>query len=265
LLLLLSNPKTAETLLTMAIAVAKSRGYELEVLHVIVVPRHQFLAEAQVRTTLGQRLLRQSVRLGQKTQVPVHTQIRVAHDLAEAILDTIKTRHINLVIMGWKGSTTAPGRIFSRVVDTMIRQAACKVMLIKLGSHHQFDRWLVPVAGGPNVEQAIQLLPALTSLSQKPQVTLCQVFEPDPTKPNLTTLDRAARFLQQDLDGAVATVPIQSHGVAEAVLNYAQQDHTDVILLGASREGLLQQVTHGNIPAAISRSHDQTVILVRGT
>jgi CIC family chloride channel protein len=138
-------------------------------------------------------------------------------------------------------------------------------MLIKLGNHHQFDRWLVPVAGGPNVEQDIQLLPALANLSQKPQVTLCQVFEPNSAEPNLTTLDRAAQFLQQYLDGAIATAPIQSNGIAEAVLDYARQNHSDVIILGASREGMLQQVAHGNIPAAISRSHDQTVILVRGT
>jgi CIC family chloride channel protein len=35
--------------------------------------------------------------------------------------------------------------------------------------------------------------------------------------------------------------------------------------MGASREGLLQQAMHGNIPAAIARSNQQTVILVRSS
>jgi CIC family chloride channel protein len=37
-----------------------------------------------------------------------------------------------------------------------------------------------------------------------------------------------------------------------------------VIVLGASREGLLQQAIKGNIPEAIARYGDRTVILVRG-
>ena len=261
-LVLVGNPKTAATLLKMAIAIAHDRHYELEALHVIVVPRHQVLAEAPVRTTLGQRLLRQAVRLGNASQVPVHTQIRVAHDLSEAILQTIKARHIDLMLMGWKGSTTTPGRIFSRVVDTLIRQAACKVVLVKLSIDHPFDRWLVPMAGGPNAEQAIKLLPSLTALSPTSSITLCQVFEPADT-PDLARLNQAAHLLRSRFSRAIATVPIRADSVAEAVLDYAQQNHSDVILLGASRESLLQQVLQGNIPAAISRSKNQTVILVR--
>ncbi|WP_315787679.1 chloride channel protein [Fischerella sp. JS2] len=263
LLVPLSNPKTAGILLAMAVAIARDRHYEIECLHVIVVPRHQSLAEAHVSMRVGQRLLRQAMRLGQAWDVPVHTQIRVAHDLSEAILQTIKERHINLVLMGWKGSTATPGRVFSRVVDTVIRQAACEVVLVKLKDHSQFERWLVPIAGGPNSQQAIALLPALTSLSRTPTVNLCQVFEQDEIKPNTTSLTTAADFLKQHLDGSVTTTPVHATSVTDAVLECAKQNHSDVIILGASREGLLQQVVHGNIPATISRNSQQTVILVR--
>ncbi|MCY7275399.1 MAG: universal stress protein [Phormidesmis sp. CAN_BIN44] len=37
-----------------------------------------------------------------------------------------------------------------------------------------------------------------------------------------------------------------------------------MIVLGATREGLLQQVIKGNIPEEIARQCDCTVILVRG-
>ncbi|BAZ68617.1 MAG: chloride channel protein [Pelatocladus maniniholoensis HA4357-MV3] len=263
LLVPLCNPKTAENLLQMAVAIARDRHYEIECLHVIVLPRHQALTETHVSMRVGQRLLRQAMRLGQAWDVPVHTQIRVAHDLSEAILQTIKDRHINLVLMGWKGSTTTPGRVFSRVVDTIIRQAACEVVLVKLQDQSNFDRWLVPVAGGPNSQQAIALLPALTSLSKTPTVNLCQVFEPDETKPDTTSVNKAAHFLEQRLDGMVKIAPIHATSIADAILKSAKRHNTDVIILGASREGLLQQVVHGNIPATISRNSQQTVILVR--
>ncbi len=263
LLVPLCNPKTAENLLQMAVAIARDRHFEIECLHVIVLPRHQVLSETHVSMRTGQRLLRQAMRLGQAWDVPVHTQIRVAHDLSEAILQTIKDRHINLVLMGWKGGTNTPGRVFSRVVDTIIRQAACEVVLVKLQDQNHFDRWLVPIAGGPNSQQAIALLPALASLSKTPNVKLCQVFDPDENQPDTTSLTKAAHFLEQKLDGMVKTAQVRDTSIADAILRFAKRHNTDVIILGASREGLLQQVVHGNIPATISRNSQQTVILVR--
>jgi len=259
----LSNPKTADTLLKIAVAIARDRQYEIECLHVIVVPRHQALAEANVKTTHGQRLLRQAVRLGQAWQVPVHTQIRIAHDLSGAVLETIKMQHIDLVLMGWKGSTTTPGRVFSRVVDTLIRQATCDVVLTKLTERQYFDRWLVPMAGGPNAQQAVQLLPALASLSRAPEVRLCQVFQPGSSNPDMTVLEKASHFLNRRLHCSVITTSVQANSISEAVVECAQQNQSDVIILGASRVGLLQQVVKGNIPEAISRHSHCTVILVR--
>ncbi|MHC5832274.1 MAG: universal stress protein, partial [Nostoc sp.] len=98
--------------------------------------------------------------------------IRVTHDVAQAILETINEEHIDLMLMGWKGSTSTPGRIFGDVVDSIIRQAPCEVVLVKLGTTplsplptpHSFNRWLVPMAGGPNSRLAIKLLPALLTL-----------------------------------------------------------------------------------------------------
>ena len=48
------------------------------------------------------------------------------------------------------------------------------------------------------------------------------------------------------------------------MISLAESQHCDVILLGASREGLLQNVIHGNIPTMIASQVQSTVILVRG-
>jgi len=263
LLLPLSNLKTADTLLKMAIAIARDRQYEIECLHIIVVPRHQSPAEAPVSTAASQRLLRQAMRQAQAWHIPIHTQVRVAHDLASAVLQSIQERHIDLVLMGWKGSTATPGRIFSRVVDPVIRQAACDVVLVKLQEDAHFDRWFVSMAGGPNAQQAIQLLPSLLTLSKAPEIKLCQVFEPSNDTPDITILEKATHFLQQHLSASVTTIPICAKSIPEALLDCAHHYQSQVIVMGASREGLLQQAIHGNIPATIAHSNDQTVILVR--
>lgn len=266
LLVLLANPHTAESLLKLAAAIAQERHYELECLKVILIPPGQAPAETAVRTTNSRRLLRRAEQVGRERQIPVHTQIRVAHDLASAILETVKQQHIDLILMGWKGRTTTPGRVFGGVVDTVIRQAACEVILVKLAAEPEpptFDRWLIPIAGGPNAQEAIKLLPALVSLSPAPDVELCQVFDPSQPDPDTATLEADARFLHRRLDCPVQANPVFASSIAETILKLADRDLRDVIILGASRESLLQQAIKGNIPEAIARRSAGTVILVR--
>jgi chloride channel protein, CIC family len=301
LLVPIANPKTAANLLQLAAAIARDRNYELECLQVIPIARHHSPSETTVSTAISRRLLKHATRLGQTWQIPVHTQVRVTHDIAHAILETLKERHIDLVLMGWKGTTDTPGRIFGSVVDTIIRQASCDVVLVKFGaghtgthqtgdyhdatnppSHqatdrpvdrldpasdlarHRFDRWLIPTAGGPNSRRAMRLMPGLVALSQRAEIQLCQVCAPDTDLPNLTPLEEARAYLNRHLSVSVTVVSVCARSVADAVIDLAQKDQCDVIVLGATREGLLQQVIQGNIPEEIARRCSCTVILVRG-
>jgi len=285
LLVPLSNPQTMHGLMKLALVIARDRNYEIECLQVITVPRHSSPSETAVNTTLSRRILKRAVHQGNIWSIPVHTQIRAAHTTAEAVLETVKERHIDLLLMGWKGSTSTPGRIFGDTVDTAIRQADCDVVLVKMGdeligSHlpsneieqsslamllrlTQLKRWLVPIGGGPNADYAVTLLPALVSLSQAPEIFLCHVSAPNDQSYDTSPLERSAAFLQQQTQASVVITSVCAQSVVEAVVDMAQNNQCDVIVLGASREGLLQQAIQGNIPEAIARNCDCTVILVR--
>jgi CIC family chloride channel protein len=269
LLVTVANPETADTLLQMAITIARDRHYELECLQIILVSRHSSPSETEVRTTKSRRLLKHAEALAKKSHIPIHTQIRVAHDVAQAILETIKERHIDLIFMGWKGNTSTPGRIFGTVVDTIIRQAACDVVLVKLGNisdSNHFNRWLVPMAGGPNAPIAIKLLPALVTLGNDAEIRLTQVFKPSELQPDMKVLEESTRQLMRhrNLQSNVIAEPIQANSVCEGVINLVKTEGYDVVVLGASREGLLQQAIQGNIPETIASGIESTVILVRG-
>lgn len=264
LLVPLSNPQTAPTLLKLAAAIAAESDYELECLHVITIPRGNAPSETRVRTTTGRRLFRHAEQIGKESQIPIHTQIRVAHDPAQAMLEALKERHITLILMGWEGRTKTPGRVFGSVVDTIIRQAPCEVVLVKLQNYPSFNHWLVPIAGGPNALEAMRLLPALLTLSQSPDVRVCQVFEADPPLAASQSLRTVVQDLTIQLDCPVLARPLSDPSIPDAVIRLAWREHCDVIMLGASREGLLKQVIKGNIPEAIASQSNRTVILVRG-
>ncbi|MBC6422345.1 MAG: chloride channel protein [Hormoscilla sp. SP12CHS1] len=292
LLVPLANPNTAPILLQMALSIAIEKDYEIECLQVLMVPRSSPPEETPVNIGKSLVLLEKAKRMVPDEVLPVHTQVRVTHDLAQAILETIKERHIDLMLMGWKGSATTPGRIFGDAVDTLIRQAPCDLVLVKwansqLGASEQnkslnlpnplsknpapnycpvplFKRWLLPMAGGPNA--AVRLLPALVKGQFSPEIRLCQVFDPELDKVDRQAIDRASQFLKSKLkSGFVAATVLRSPSVPEAIIDQAFNDNTDVVMMGAHREGLLQQAIKGNIPEAIASGCNCTVILVRSS
>ncbi|MBW4446156.1 MAG: chloride channel protein [Spirirestis rafaelensis WJT71-NPBG6] len=301
LLVPIANPETAGTLLEMAFAIARDRHYEIECIQVIPVSRHSSPSETSVRTAKSRRLLRQAEVMAKKWEIPLHTQIRVAHDAAQAILETINEQHIDILLMGWKGNTSTPGRIFGNVVDTLIKQATCDLLLVKLaasvetrrqgdkgaGSREQgaggrgqgefvssspsspapqFNSWLVPMAGGPNALLAIKLLPALVTLGKDPKIRLTRVFKPSELKPDMTVLEQSIRQLirRRKLSSTVTAEAVKAESVAEGIIKLVKTEGYDVVVLGASREGLLQHAVKGNIPEAIASNVESTVILVRG-
>jgi chloride channel protein, CIC family len=281
LLVSLSNPQTSELLLRLAMAIAHKRNYELECLQVLQVPRHQRPAETSIDLLQHRELLDHAIRLGQRWQLSIHTQLRLAHDVSQAMLEAIRDEHIDLMLMGWKGQTSTPDRIWGDIVDTMVRRASCDLVLVKLTSKQlppmpfreasgvsslmqvlSWRRWLVAIAGGSNTHYVLKLLPSLISLSRDPEVYLCQVFSPhDPI--DKTGLEQAANLLQQQFHLNIRVVPVVSDNVAEALVDAAAKTPADVIVLGASQDALLRQVIQGNIPQRVAARSQCNVMMLR--
>jgi CIC family chloride channel protein len=271
-LLPLANPENADRLLQMAGAIAQYHDYELECLQVITIPRHSSPSQAQVNTLKYRRTLRHAEKVGKDLGISVHTQIRLAYSTAEAILEVIREHHIDLILMGWKGNTSTPGRIFGGVVDTVVRQAGCDVMVVRLAEDFPLPElqlrptWLIPIAGGPNAQRAIELLPALLKFNRplaQPTLWLTQVHPPQEVDADYRGLEQTAQSLREKLEIPIATAPLRAHSVADGIIRLIKSEHCDVVIVGASREGLLQQTVKGNIPDMIARSVKSTVILVR--
>ncbi|MEB3313361.1 MAG: chloride channel protein [Cyanobacteriota bacterium] len=264
LLVPLADPTTAPVLLQIATALAQERQYELECIHVVLVPRQVPPAEATVDLGAVEPLIQLALSYSQGTGVSVHGQVRAAHEVGQTLLEVIRDRHIDLVLMGWHQANLTPGRVISGVVDTLIRQAPCPVLVLRPGRRLSFNRWLIPTAGGPNAQGAQALLPGLLRLGQQPQLQLCTVCHPEQgeclTPQHLSDL---AAELAADLQQPVQTHSLTHGNVATAIVDLAEQTATDVILMGASRENLLSQVLKGNVPLEIAERTDLTVMLLR--
>ena len=290
----IGNLAAAPALLRLALAIARDRQAEVECLHVISVGPNRLPDQTAIAPTVLapiRQLFERAARAGRLWDVPVHAQICLAREPAEAILETIQRRRIDLAIVGWRGAIARPGpQIFGDSLAKLLHDAPCEVMLVKWGEGLfqgkivrnrdvvqailSLDRWLVPVGGGPNVERALDLLPSLLKLTKSASVTLCQVL-PEADQPNAESpaeaddppteaLDRATQRLDRAVASPVSAVAIAAPNITEAILNLARTLDSQAIVLGASRESLLKQALYGNLPAAIARHYTGTIVVVRG-
>ncbi|MGK7946636.1 MAG: chloride channel protein [Microcystaceae cyanobacterium] len=275
ILLPLSQSDSASALFKIASAIARQEDYEIECLQVIEIPKHSPTAQTYVDTREERKLMHRIERMGRHDKISTHTQIRVGHDVTQTILETLKERHITLLMMEWKGESGTQEAIFGDVVDNLIHKAPCDLMLVKLGKQSgaypltlsQHDSWLIPMAGGPNMEKAINLLPALARLYPAPEALkfwFCKVFPANEPELDVTTLKENAKKLEKRMNCAVIALPIRSNSVSDALIQFTEVEHCSLVILGVTRESLLTQVIQGNIPNAIARKVQSTVILFRG-
>ena len=274
ILLPLGNPENIEPMMKIAMAIARYQKYEIECLQVIPVANYIYPAQAKVNTFGSRKLMQRMEKWGRKANIPVHTQVRIANNVAEAILETIAQEHINLLIMGWKGKTSNPEQIFGSVADILIKQATCDLMLVRLSTQeHAFpqnlnlhSRWLIPTAGGANIQKATTILPGLASLYHLPhflQIEICQIYTPTRDQPNLQNLTKIANSIKNKVNLTVNSRILPAYSVSSAIIKLTQKQKYSLVILGASNEGLLQNTLKGNIPKAIADDANSSVIIFR--
>lgn len=272
ILLPIAHPDHILPLLEIAGAIALYHQYEIECLQVICIPFHLDPAQAEVDTVNARQLMSKLETWGKKSSIALHSQIIVANDVGEAILEAVNKEHINLLIMGWRGKNMGLESIFGNIVDSLIKKVSCDLMLIKLGtaSHafpkelHLRHKWLIPSTGGDRIKKMFKILPALATLdSIPPKIQLCQVHSPDQSQLPTRDFYDAANLLKNVMSCPIFLLPISSYSVSEAIVNLTKQKKYGLVVLGASNEGLLQQVVKGNIPEAIAKNANSTVIIFR--
>ena len=276
MLVALSKPAQAMPLVRLAASIARNCNYELECLHVVTVPQHIAPSEAEIDLEYHRHHIETAVTIAESYGVPTHAQIRIAHDIVPTILETLRYRSIDRLVMGWNTDDLSPSQLFGARTDQILRHVDCDVVLVKWGEElrqkmkHDPDaapylnRWLVPISGGNNAKLGLEFLPGLVSLGSQPAVRLCRVFDPDCVDLRASELKEVARDLGEQLGLPVAATPLVGRSVVQRTIDLAHRQHYDVVLLGASEQTSLQQMLRGNIPYEIARGCDSTVILVRG-
>jgi uncharacterized hydrophobic protein (TIGR00271 family) len=258
----IANPATARTLLRLAGMLARQQSGEVLALQVVTVPDQVPLEEGRHRAAVGRVLLERATKQAEEEGFSIQTMTRVAHSVAEGILDTAREEAVDLILLGWRGYTPSVGASMGPIIDAVIRDAPCDVTVAKGREWEGVSKILVPTAGGPNAPIAAQLAWLLSEVYGSEVTALnVQLGRATPER-----MEENRRRIARTLNGLeFSRPPEQKVVVAESVVEgiVREAEGYDLVLLGASEEGLFDQFAFGSVPQQIAARVPKTAVIVK--
>lgn len=257
-----------------AAALAREYNYEIEGLYIIKVPSHQPPRQAQVDSRTPRHSLHLLERMGRKEKIPIHTRLVVAHRRSDVILETVRKKPVNILLMGWQpeGENEV---VFCRLVDKLLKYANCKIILVKLGGRKECYPYadgegevFVSVGGGPNIKGGLSLIPPLMGVysGRLPPLWLVRVFCGKENKEEWDYLKQVESRLREKLpQGVIQTLPIiveEEGEIMPALANTLETHPCQLLIVGASRESLLKRIWASSLPWLLAQKLNTTVIII---
>lgn len=258
----IANPATAGTLLRLAGVLASQQDGEVLALQVVTVPDQVPLEEGRHRAAVGRALLERAMAQAKEEGFAVQTMTRVAHSVVEGILDTAHEEKVDLIVLGWRGYTRSAGASMGPIIDAVIRDAPCDVIIAKGEEWRDAAKILVPTAGGPHAPIAARLAMLLSEVYDSEVTALfVQLGRATPRQ-----MEENRQRITRTMNGlAFSRAPEQKVIVAESVVDgiVREAEKYDLVLLGASEQGLFDQFVFGSIPQQIAARVPKTAVIVR--
>ncbi len=257
----ISNPYNIENLMQFASSIAIERKAEIWLLRVVTVPEQ--LPPTSFDESIIEKegpLLKQARKIAEDRGIRTHALIRVGHNVARAILETSNERFCDLIVLGWKGYSSNKEKILGTITDDVVRLARTDIILAKIVGDSPIKRILLPTAGGEHARCAEQYA-ATISKANDGFVTVCQVVAPSGDESiSRQYLEKAVERLQAE-NAKVDSKLINSSSIPEGIVQAASD--FDAVMVGAAGKSIYPQIMFGNIPEAIAKNTDRTVIVVK--
>jgi amino acid transporter/nucleotide-binding universal stress UspA family protein len=238
ILVALSSPVSAPSLVELAAALARKNNAEVLLLHVIEVEEGQPLLSGLPRQTEVASFLEEGHLRLEELGIPVRSLVRVAHRISAGIVDVATDEDCNFIIMGRPQRPTFVDRFFSSVIGSVVRETTCEVAVL----HGQLPkeglrRILVPFGRNVHTKLALEMAPAIVSYF-KCEGRIAFVADPELSRQEREERMREAREVARasGLDAAVDVV--YSPDVARAIVQ--QSRRAGMIVMGGRTGGFLQ-------------------------
>ena len=259
----IANEASVESLMRMAVRIARSKNADITVLNVIRVPAQ--LPPSEGRKFLGgaRALLEKAIAVAETESIPVYSVVKVTHNVPKAIIETCQERKIDLMILGWEGKISAHNRVFGTILDEIILNTTTDIAMICKPPDEDFaiDRILIPVSTIRYAVLSFQMAEALTSGSAIP-IALLHITSTDNSAEIHQKFEEELRKRGKELNTERYEIIIKkADSVADAVMNETREK--DLIIMGSPEEGLVRRALFGDFPAIVAKNLNIPLILTK--
>jgi basic amino acid/polyamine antiporter, APA family len=130
ILLPLSRHAVTDEMTVTALRLAAESGTRLVALYPIAIPLERSMADPmREESAIAEQELREAAALGREYGVDVITRIVRTRNVGEAIVEEARRRGSEIIVLGATQRKRGGERMFGRVIDYVLRNADCRVMV----------------------------------------------------------------------------------------------------------------------------------------
>lgn len=265
LLVPIANEDHVEQLMRTARDIAADKNGEILVLSVVDLPEQTPLSSGHPEARERRSILEEAMEVtagGASEEIPVHGIVRIGHRVDRAIVHTVSQYDSDAILMGWHGG---PARrrdvVVGSTVDSVVRNADCDVLVERIGSEGAPESIVLPTAGGPHAEYAAEVARAIAHTTGASVLVLRIVAHGETGDEAVVGVDSLEKTVELLADVSCDTRKVENPDVAQAIID--ESENHDLTIIGATREGILQQLVFGSIPEQVGREASGTVIMAK--
>ena len=252
-----ANPKNAIQMVRTTYKIGEAKNARVKLLHMVPVPEQVPLTDAEQYMLEGKEAIVEAM-LYLEPLFPITTIISYCRNVARGIMNAVRKKKIDMLIMGWHGQARTHSFSLGSTVDPMIERSPCNLVVLKGNGNQKFNRILVPLAGGPNGGFALEVA---SMLAEKNTGTIHAVT----VATNGHKFDIAGFINQQKHrlrvpEDRLSMDAINAPDVVDALLKEAK--NYDLVVLGCTRRSFLYKVTRESIPDTIARRCTKPLVMV---
>lgn len=259
----IANPENVDQLMRTAVDTARDRNAEIHVISVVTVAPQTPLDRGRQYVDERREIIGRAISVADEADVPAKGTVRIGHDAVNAILNTIEQEDAEAVLVGWRGQQRRRRDVvLGDNIDRIVTDARCDVLVERMGETGKIESILLPTAGGPHAEYAAEIAGAIARANNA-RIELVYVLGTDADEDDR---EDAEELFTPAIEAIGTHEKIDHHLLDgdDIVETIGEQtgDH-DLTIVGATREGFLQQVVFGAIPEEIAQRAENTVIMAK--
>lgn len=236
---------------------------ELQLTRIMTIPHYATDDEASERFAPNKEHI-DNAKKSVGMDVPVSTIVARSDTAARGIVDTVRDRRTNMVVLGWKGYTAKQGYEMGNTIDRVIETAPCNIMIIKPGEEglhtgKPIRRILMPTTGSQHSLMATRIAISLLDDSEESMITIFNVNSTG--EANQSIMRRLQPIINEMGNIPMKVKIVESDDIVGEILK--ESDKNDLLILGAPNEGALKTMLFGQVTERIASECKKAVILAK--